>query len=373
MATKSRKKVIFVSPYFPPHAGGLENYVANIRRGLQEEGWETVVVTTNPAQGYSVSKSNGFTMYSLPVWFTISNTPVNLFWYFYLKKIFSIEKPDLINAHAPVPGISDMAAWAAGTIPFILTYHAGTMKKGNNPVYDFLISIYENFFMDFMARKAVKIICSSNFVRNSIMAGFKEKAVVVNPAVNTTLFRPSETSGEENTVLFVGRFANMYRMKGLFYLMKAIKKLPGVRLRVIGEPIKSDSDQIEFLGVKSGPDLVKEIQKSSLLVLPSLAHAESFGMVLIEAMACKKPVIGTRVGGIPGVIEDGKDGFIVPPANVKALKEAIEEVLHRPGLARTMGENGFKKVSEQFTWDKKAGETSNIFNSILQPAEAYGR
>jgi glycosyltransferase involved in cell wall biosynthesis len=86
------------------------------------------------------------------------------------------------------------------------------------------------------------------------------------------------------------------------------------------------------------------------VVLPSTTDSESFGMVLIEAMACAKPVIGSDVGGIPFVIDDGRDGYLVPPADAGALAGACLEILRTPDLAAALGEQGHRKVKDRFTW-----------------------
>lgn len=360
-----RKKVIFVAPYFKPHTGGLENYVANIEKGLREQGWETIVVTTNDSgKAYQEEIIDGTKVYRLPVWFKISNTPVNPFWFFSLKKIFRKENPDIINAHAPVPFIADMAALVTGNIPFVLTYHAGTMLKGRF-FLDLVIGAYESTLLQITAFRARAIICPSQFVINTILSRFKKKSFVVSPGVDTSIFKPADTESDNRSVLFISRFSNMYKMKGLFNLIEAMEQLPEVTLRVIGEPIPVEAKNVVFLGTKKISETVKEIQNCSVLILPSLAHAESFGMVLIEAMACKKPVIGTIIGGIPEVIQSGVDGFLVPANNPQALRLAIKKLIDDDVLAETIALNGYKKIIAHYTWDKKVISTEKVYSSCI--------
>lgn len=359
-------KVMFVCPYYPPETGGVENYVYNIVDGLiKNYGLDIVIVTTNKqSNSETIEIQQHKKIYRIPASFTLSNTPINPLWYLTLKRIIDEEKPNLINAHAPVPFISDIAALVSGNIPYVLTYHSGTMRK-NNIVYDAFIAFYERVIFKFQCSKAKKIICSSNFVQKTMFSNYKEKTIVITPGVNTDVFFPTKTNiRDKNTVLFISSFAMMYRMKGLYVLMEAIDTFTNVTLKVIGEPIKINNDKVLFIGRKYGKDLVEEIQKASVLVLASLAHVESFGMVLIEAMACKTPVVGTRIGGIPEVISEGVDGLVVSPNNPNELSSAIKKILDNKGLAEKMGENGYAKVKSTFKWNYKVKDTFDVFNSI---------
>lgn len=362
----TRKKVIFVAPYFKPYTGGLENYVANIEQGLRNQNWETVVVTTNDSgKPYQEEVIDGTRVYRLPVWFKISNTPVNPFWLFSLKKIFRKENPDIINAHAPVPFIADMAALAAGKFPFVLTYHAGTMLKGRF-LLDLVIGTYENTLLQITALRARAIICPSQFVINTILKRFRDKSFVVSPGVDTSIFKPSDdVVSDTKSVLFISRFSNMYKMKGLFNLIEAMKQLPDITLKVVGESVSVNIKNIEFLGTKVIRETIEEIQKSSLLTLPSLAHAESFGMVLIEAMACKKPVIGTRIGGIPEVINDGIDGLLVNPGDIDALARAIRHLVDDKNFSQQLATNGYNKAMSEYNWEQKSIKTLQIFTDCV--------
>src|SRR5258708_3788357 len=127
-----KPKILLATPYFPPLTGGVQNYVSHIATGLHKNyGWEIVIVTSSKKiKSIKIENRDGLKIYYLPVKFNISNTPVNPEWYLNLKSIFNDEKPNLINAHAPVPFLADLAAIAAGKTPFILTYHTGSMKKG---------------------------------------------------------------------------------------------------------------------------------------------------------------------------------------------------------------------------------------------------
>jgi glycosyltransferase involved in cell wall biosynthesis len=365
-------KILFITPHFPPSLGGVENYVFNIALGLkQTPDVKVVVVTSNPnGKKQCIEDNCGIKVYRLPIMIRVSNTPINPLWYFSLKKIIREEKPDIINSHQPVMFIGDMAAFLVGEIPFILTYHAGTMKK-KKFLIDILIYLYEKFVLPHTAKKATKIICASSFVRNTILKKYAFKSVVVHPGVNTSLYKPDpNVRREENIILFIAGRKNMHKMKGLYYLLESIKMLSEIKLRIVGEKSDFTDKRLFSVGVKRGKELVEEMQKASLVVLPSLAHMESFGMVLIEAMACQTPVIGTNIGGIPEVIKNDVDGFIVPAEDSNALALAISKILSDKDLAIRMGLAGEAKVREKFTWDTRVVLTKEVFESCLKKSSA---
>lgn len=361
-------KILFVTPHFPPSLGGVELYVFNLARGLQQTYHAEVVVVTSNAEAnkLTVGEYDGIKVYRLPVMVRISNTPLHPLWYFTLKKIIQGEKPDIINSHQPVPFLGDLAALLAGNIPFVLTYHAGTMKK-QAFLSDILIFLYETCILPQTAKKATRIICVSHFVANTLLKMHLSKIAIVSPGVHTSLYKPDATMKRaENRVLFAAYYKKMYKMKGLYSLIDAINQLDGITLRVVGEKDECSSPNIEFVGVKQGKALVEEMQQASVLVLPSVAPMESFGMVLIEAMACQTPVIGTNMGGIPEVITENVDGCIVPPGDSHALALAISKIIKDKDVASRMGQAGAAKVSERFTWEKCVEKTKEIFASCMK-------
>jgi glycosyltransferase involved in cell wall biosynthesis len=373
-------KIMVITPYFYPKIGGMENYVYHISKGLREKyKWNIVVVTSNHEKNeYKEEVIDGLRVFRLPYWFKLSNTPINPLWWYQIRKILIKEKPDLINAHTPVPFIADIVALICGNIPFYLTYHGDTMKK-NEFVKDLIIGMYENTMLKFTLNKAQKIICCSDFIRNNFLKDYLHKSLTITPAVDINLFKPKKNFPYSALkTLFVGSLNKAEKHKGLDNLIDAIRivkeSISEIELTIVGngnninyykkKSIKLGINKnIVFKGKLLGAELVKVYQEAGTVVLPSTN--ESFGMVLIEAMACKKPVIGTRVGGIKDLIEHGKNGLLVCPDNTRILANAIIKILTDKKLAEEMGKNGYDKVVKNFIWNKQVEKTNKIFNSIL--------
>ena len=242
---------------------------------------------------------------------------------------------------------------------------------------DLLIKFYESSILKVTLKKAKKIICSSDFVRFDFLKDYAKKTITITPGVDINRFK-HKIVNSKNKILFVASLRKAEKYKGLEYLLSAVniikKNIKDVKLTVVGEGdcmiyykrlcknlgIKRN---VEFKGSIIGRKLVEHYQKSNVLVLPSLS--ESFGMVLLEAMACKKPVIGSNVGGIPYVIDNEKNGLLVPPKDPEALAKAIIKILKNSKLAKKMGEESYKKVIKNFTWDKQIEKTKKIIEESL--------
>jgi glycosyltransferase involved in cell wall biosynthesis len=122
------------------------------------------------------------------------------------------------------------------------------------------------------------------------------------------------------------------------------------------------SEICHFVGFRRN---LKEIfQAMDLMVLPSLT--EGLPNVVLEAFACAKPVVATRVGGVPEIVEDGVNGILVPPEKPGLLAEAIKFCLDAPEKRRMMGEAGYKKVKSEFTFESQTKKLEAIYGEVLK-------
>ncbi|MBU4347888.1 glycosyltransferase family 4 protein [Patescibacteria group bacterium] len=378
---KQKAKLMVVTPYFYPKIGGMENYAYNIAKGLKKQfGYEIVVVTSNHEEKkYKEEVLAGMKIYRLPIQFKVSNTPISFKWKKDIKEIIEKEKPNIINAHTPVPFISDVTARVCGDVPFVLTYHNDLVK--GNLLLNLVCKEYYLFMGNKTLNKSAKIIATSEYYSHNSPHLKKrlEKIKIVSPGVNlpkNNIFRKNK-----NQIIFVSQLDKTHTHKGLNYLIESIqevkKNIKNIKLIVIGSGDNLEEytqqvklfhleNNVKFLGRISNEELSKEYSKSEISVLPSYSSSEGFGMVLIEGMAHKCVAIGSRVGGIPCAISENKDGLLVSPKDSNALANAIIKILKDKKLAKKMGEAGYKKVKENFTWDKKAKEMNGIIKGVLR-------
>jgi glycosyltransferase involved in cell wall biosynthesis len=189
---------------------------------------------------------------------------------------------------------------------------------------------------------------------------------------------PGRTS-EGQTVLFVGGFEPRKGLEHLILAMEQIHRtLPEARLRVIAKTGFRGNDTegwfrlladrarvghaVEFLESIDQDELLQCYSDSDVVVLPS--RNEGWGLSLMEAMACGKPTVATRVGGIPELVRDGVDGVLVDPGDTAALAKAITDLLRDDDMRSRMGAAGRERVSA-FPWDETARITLEAYRAAL--------
>lgn len=333
--------VAVVSPRFPPDAGGVEEYAAWVAETLRRAGHRVTVITT----GLGPADHHGIPVIRLRSWLTLSNTPLNPLWWWQVRRLLERLDVDVVNAHAPVPGLADIAAFTS-PVPVVLTYHAGSLVKGGSPV-DPLLRAYERHVLPRVFARCRELVAVSPVS----LAHATGRAHLIPPGVDTDLFFPTHEAYERR-VLYVGRVERTSRWKGLQVLVDSLTRLrelaPDVRLEIVGDgddvvPLQKRAadlgvaDLIDWRGRVDHAELPAYYRRAGVTVLPSLTESESFGMALAEALACGCPVVGSAVGGIPYVVRDGEDGRLVPPGDPVALAEALAAVLDvppRPGPSR---------------------------------------
>lgn len=375
--------VVFVTPYFSPKVGGLENYSLQIARGLVNKyGWKVSIITSNHLSNEQrVDEIYGMAVHRLKTGFKISNTPVGMSWPKDIEAILRELKPDLVNAHTPVPYISDIAVQVANKlgIPSILTYQNDIFKE--NIFLKLIGMIYYQTLGKNTFQSVQKIIVSSVHYAaiSPYLKPYLNKIEVIPPGILTTKLIVHKPTTTLNTVLFIAQLDKTHRHKGLNYLIEALSLVtqnhPEITLSVIGKGDDEKSyaqlaktlgieSQVSFKGYVPDSEMPKLLSNALCLCLPSVSQAEGFGMVILEAATQKTPAVGSNIGGIPAVIEDGETGVLVPAANSRALAEAICRLYENPNLRTNLGESAYTRVYKEFTWDIQIKKTRELFEKI---------
>ena len=217
------------------------------------------------------------------------------------------------------------------------------------------------------------------------------KIHLVPSGVDTELFKPMKTSllrdsfylDDRRVVLYVGHFG---LRKGIKYLLMAVPRVVNefpdtLFILVGGTPSWLGTDvywsilrnTVNQLSIEKHVRLLDAIPHSELPAFYSLAEVfvfptlyEGLGKALLEAMACQKPVVASATTGVLDVIENGKDGFLVPPRSPTALADAIIELLSNPKKYRDIGRRGRAKILAKFSWQEIAKQTLNAYELVRQ-------
>ena len=284
----------------------------------------------------------------------------------HLLTILEEIEPDIVNAHEHTHMTTSLpVAWFKRGWKTVLTEHGCIWKRKRDKIITPFVRYFLFPFIDaFVAiTPAAKQFLEENGARN---------VQVIGNSVDCQTFKPViHISSRENIILFVGR---LYAFKGIVYLLKAVKEvvreIPDSKLFIIGGgPLKDiirklseKYEWIHYLGIKKRKELPRYYNMAKVFVLPSL-H-EPFGTVLVEAMACGTPVIGSNVEGIPYVI--GEAGITIPPKDHRALKEAIITVLKKDEIAETLSKKGRERAVRLFSHEVAAKRYEALFYKILR-------
>lgn len=290
----------------------------------------------------------------------------------------------LLHAHFGVEGAYATRLARALRVPLVTTLHGFdvTVTKSR-----FLASRKPSWVNYVAWRRALfsggaVFICVSEHIRRSAVAwGFPaERAVVLPIGVDVDLIQPAEFV-ETPRILHVAR---LVEKKGTADLLRALaivrRAAPDAELVIIGDgPLRAAlrdlaarlgvSAGVRFLGVQGHDETLRWLRRSRVLCLPSVTapsgDQEGLGMVLLEAGACGRPVVGTRHGGIPEAVLDGSTGFLVPERDPAALAERLLALLGDPRLCERFGRAGRELVLERFNLRRQTDKLESLYRTLL--------
>lgn len=400
-----------LTSFFLPTIGGVESHIYNLSKELIEKGHQVIIVHTILHQNkekYERLNIDGIDVHrlfikspdfkiNLPFKKTVKSTSyVNGFLrkirsVFYSKKIAdwieSIDREneiDLIHQHDFISNLFTTKI-LADKYPIILTNHTGEFLLLNKYFLSKCVLKYLLRHLSYLIGPS-KELCEIPF-RYNIKVRYIENGVNIDKFIpiseqNKRQLRIDLGHDEnEKMVLCARRWAPT---KGVIYFVKAIEQIvsefKNVKFLISGNEYKGYPEYtnsileyiekkrlekyIVLLGDIPHKDMHKYYQIADIVVLPSLMEATS--LAGLEAMSCEKPLVGSDVGGIPEIIEDGKTGYLVEAKNEDALACAILKLLRNPQHIDLMGKNARKKVEKEFSWNIIADKTIKVYKETKQ-------
>lgn len=294
----------------------------------------------------------------------------------------SDEIPDIVHSMNPLP-LGWLHSRSRTRLPakFALSVHSTIDQMGRIGGIPSVSKLYVHEFRELvlsLASEVDLVLPVSRFVRRELeMSGVNHGRIkVIASGVETEVFSESgRPVGPPFRVLYVGRFS---RGKGLRYLLKAVDQLRNkheIEVLLIGGSPEDDGyrsvlSEIGTLGLQNTVRVSPPVSHAALprlysshdvLVLPS--EREALGKVLLEAMACCRPVVATRSGGVTDVVDDGRTGRLIPPRDPRSLADAIEGLIDDEDLRRRMGLMARRRAM-MFDWHAIARQYLNAFELI---------
>jgi glycosyltransferase involved in cell wall biosynthesis len=300
------------------------------------------------------------------------------------------DHPEVIHAHSHRYGHVLQASWVARSrsIPFVVTTHYHPADPWEPAVKKGLLRMQDHFFGMTAYRQAGAVVAETRaeaaMLRDFVPA---DRLRIVPPGIDLEAWSDLPTAESARAslalppgyLLFAGRLAPN---KGLLTGLEAWAALPsGERPPwvLVGQDWGMRGkleERARALGVEKDlrilgnlPDATayrSAFAGATALILPS--EYEAFGLVLLEAMAARLPVVATAVGGVPEAVEDGRTALLVPPRDVAALSAALRTVLTDPAKARSLGDAGRARVEARFSWRQTAERLRSIYREIAEGA-----
>jgi len=375
-------RILAATPYYPPEGGGLERYAHETLRRLAGRGHDVEVhcFTSRPPQhgaeadGTARERHGRLRLRRHRPRLRAGNTPIAPGFAASLRHEIRRLRPDVVVTHTPVPVPAQAAASAARAegVPYVVTYHAGTLR-GSSPVLGVVAALDRWTLERRMLAGAAGLVAVTPYVRDHALRRQRGRVAIVPPGVDTVRFHPGPAPDPERPhVAFVGPLSTRYRWKGLDTLLAAWplvrRAVPQATLDLVGDgdrqgelaELARTMPGLRRLGRVPDGRLAETYRASACLVLPSLTDAESFGMVLAEANACGRPVVASRIGGIPDFVRDGDNGLLARPGDAADLAARITALLRDPEGASDMGRRGRARVEREHDWDRIAAATEDV-------------
>lgn len=353
-------KVGLVTPYDVSIPGGVRTHVMGLGHELQRRGFDVIVLGPS-SRACETLAGIRFIRVGRPVPIrtagSIARLAINPLLGFSTWRILRRERFDLLHLHEPLVPMAPFWCLALFGGPKVGTFHLARDRP--NQLYRLARWVLRPFAARLGARIAV-----SESARDTVAAFLPGDYAVIPNGLEPSAYILRAGSGRAPTVLFIGR---MERRKGVFEAVRAIAEVrdeqPGANLILVGDgPMLGQAKQLahelgapcEFRGSLPLAQLRELYASATVFCAPSLEN-ESFGLVLLEAMAAALPVVASDLPGYRGLLDDGRAGVLVPPGDAESLARALCRLL-ADAVAREQLASAGRGRAEQFGWPVLAGQ-----------------
>jgi glycosyltransferase involved in cell wall biosynthesis len=367
--------------------GGVVSVAENLGQYLREQGHAVAILHSGPRTLLkSETTPPGIRRYRLRLSYPFAGRrpiasaiafPI-LFPLALLQLIWLIrrERIDVVNVHFPIDNLFYFGLCRRLLpIRLVTSIHGSDVFAAGEPK-----TSYSSAFR-FLLRSSDLIVLPSDAYRKKVgqlFPGIRDKTIFIHNGINLAPFTAAGNGRPDAARRpYILCIAYLMKQKGVDVLLRASASLltgtDPLRLVVVGEgPQRKELEDLasslgirpktDFLGSRDETEVAALLNGCELLVLPS--RAESFGIVVVEAMACRKPVVASAVGGVPEIIDHEVHGILVEPENPVALAEGIRRVMTDSALRTALIENGHARALERFSFNRTGAAYERAFHSL---------
>ena len=391
-------RVLHIGKFHPPHPGGIERCSADLCIALSARGVGTALLAhAEPGTHRAQRQDHDGIDVTLAACHGLAlHTPVSPGFPWLLQKTIRRFKPDLLHLHVPNPAaFSALLIPAARTLPWVVHWHADipldTRKRSLRLAY----RIYRPWEQALLRRASSVIATSQPYLDSSeALKPWRAKATVIPLGI-----APIDSAGPQLSavsppawppgklrILAVGRLSYF---KGFDVLLRALADVDDASLVLIGDgECRRPLQQLAHdLGIEARVHFAGRIDmdaageaaigaayaSADVFCLPSTERAESFGLVLLEAMRARLPVIASAIpgSGVGFVVQDGRSGLLIAPGDARALTAALRRLAADHAERDRFGSDGERRWREHFTLDRITDQVLRLYESALEQRAAH--
>ena len=371
-------KIALVTPYDYPYPGGVTEHIASLDRVFRQWGHEVWVLAASSKDedelDRNVLKVAGGVV-PLPTSGSVARISLSPRAYRRVKSILRDKNFDIVHLHEPLMPVLPLVVLRHSHTVNVGTFHA--YREIGHPGYEYGKHLLQPFFDRLDGKIAV-----SEAARDAIARYFPGDYTIIPNGIDYDRFDhgaeplPARRDGRP-TILFVGR---LEKRKGFEFLLQAFARVrhevPGVRLHVVGAYSKEDKEPfilqarregirgVQFVGYVPEAEKPRYFHSCDVFCAPSLGF-ESFGIVLLEAMAAGRAIVASNIPGYRCVLTDGREGLLVEPADPTVLAQALVRLLRDPQLRARMGTRG-RETARGLSWDRVGLRVLGFYNELLK-------
>jgi glycosyltransferase involved in cell wall biosynthesis len=372
-------RIVQVSPFFFPHAGGVESHVRSLAGEFARQGHDVTVVTSRHDPSLPVEEwFEGYRILRAKTWTVLYNTPIAPA----TRRLLSSVTGDVFHLHFPPPLTSYYAVRGLqrSRVPRCLTYHCDLYLGG--VIGSLLTGLYSALFLPPTLGRVERVIAHTRSYADTSRALRGRPLAIIPSGVDTRRFRPDLDGSAirerlgllgRRVLVFTGR---LVPHKGVDVILRALRELPDdVALILVGHGPRLTEllslarrlgvgSRVRFCTEVSDEELPLYLRAADLFVFPSQNRLEGFGLVVAEAMASGLPVIIADMPGVREVIEPGREGLLVEPLIAHDLVARIRELLDDPVRRAAMGAAARKRAVERYSLEIVAQQLLTVYEGL---------